>query len=393
VQTSTPSFKGPHLGTASTQASIRTAQAAASQKVAAGEGSLPSGFGAAKSMNQQAPKAAGGSYNATGAAPVSTGSGACANASGGSQYDAARGGGYGLDADLAAKQAANYDTGEEGKVRAWIEEITGEQFRTSPFGDFLKDGVVLCRLVNIVMPGAVKKINDSKMPFKQMENVSNFLKAARKLGVANHDCFETVDLFEQKDLMNVIKCMIALGRAVQKNPHYKGPVLGKKEASANKREFTDAQLAASRGAVPLASLGSSKNMQRTALDTSKNIGFGENSAGKSAGGIGQGVMSTGSAGIMERSALDTSKNIGFGENSAGKSAGGIGQGVMSTGSAGIMERSENSTSNNITFGQDSAGQSAGGIGQGVMSSGSHGVMDRSDISSSNNITFGNDSAK
>jgi hypothetical protein len=94
--------------------------------------------------------------------------------------------------------------------------------------------MVLCRLVNILLPGSVKKINDSKIKFKQMENVSNFLKAARKLGVANHDCFETVDLFEQKDLMNVIKCMVALGHAVQKNPHYKGPVLGKKEPQAEK---------------------------------------------------------------------------------------------------------------------------------------------------------------
>lgn len=36
------------------------------------------------------------------------------------------------------------------------------------------------------------------MPFKQMENISNFLKACRVLGVAEHDLFETVDLFEQK---------------------------------------------------------------------------------------------------------------------------------------------------------------------------------------------------
>ena len=36
------------------------------------------------------------------------------------------------------------------------------------------------------------------MPFKQMENISNFLKACRTLGVAEHDLFETVDLCEGK---------------------------------------------------------------------------------------------------------------------------------------------------------------------------------------------------
>jgi len=36
------------------------------------------------------------------------------------------------------------------------------------------------------------------MPFKQMENISNFLKACRALGVAEHDLFETVDLYEAK---------------------------------------------------------------------------------------------------------------------------------------------------------------------------------------------------
>lgn len=42
------------------------------------------------------------------------------------------------------------------------------------------------------------QVETSKMPFKQMENISNFLKACRVLGVAEHDLFETVDLFEQK---------------------------------------------------------------------------------------------------------------------------------------------------------------------------------------------------
>lgn len=39
--------------------------------------------------------------------------------------------------------------------------------------------------------------------------------ACRALGVAEHSLFETVDLFEDKDLGLVVRCLFALGSAVQ----------------------------------------------------------------------------------------------------------------------------------------------------------------------------------
>lgn len=44
--------------------------------------------------------------------------------------------------------------------------------------------------------------------FVQMENVSNFLKACRAVGVAEHSLFETVDLYEGKDLGLVVRCLV-----------------------------------------------------------------------------------------------------------------------------------------------------------------------------------------
>lgn len=44
----------------------------------------------------------------------------------------------------------------------------------------------------------------------QMENVSNFLKACRSVGVAEHSLFETVDLYEAKDLGLVVRCLVRL---------------------------------------------------------------------------------------------------------------------------------------------------------------------------------------
>jgi transgelin len=160
-----------------------------------------------------------------------------------------RGAGYGLDAELARKAAANYDINGEHAAREWIEVITGVHFDDS-FSTGLKDGTLLCKLLNCIAPGTVKKINTSAMPFKQMENVSAFLKGCRALGVAEHSLFETVDLYEEKDMGLVIKCIFALGSTVQSTvPEFHGPHLGAKLNTANKRQFTPAQVS-SRRLVP-----------------------------------------------------------------------------------------------------------------------------------------------
>jgi hypothetical protein len=68
------------------------------------------------------------------------------------------------------------------------------------FHESLKDGVLLCALLNAIKPGTIpeKKINKSKMPFKCMENITAFIKASRELGVPEPDLFETQDLWGAK---------------------------------------------------------------------------------------------------------------------------------------------------------------------------------------------------
>ena len=136
-----------------------------------------------------------------------------------------RGGGYGLDAELARKQDARYDHEAETLTMQWLESVTGYQLK-SGFYECLKDGVVLCNLINRIHPNTIKKIETSSMPFKQMENISNFLRATRTFGVAEFEVFETVDLYESKDLGSVIRCLNALSRAVEKNERgFRGPYL------------------------------------------------------------------------------------------------------------------------------------------------------------------------
>ena len=44
-----------------------------------------------------------------------------------------------------------------------------------------------------------------------------FPRACRALGVQEYELFETVDLFEEKDMTTVLTCLHALGRTIQVN--------------------------------------------------------------------------------------------------------------------------------------------------------------------------------
>jgi len=94
-------------------------------------------------------------------------------------------------------------------------------------GEWLKNGQVLCALVNSVRPGIVKKVNTGNMPFQQMENIKFFMDAARQLGVPESSMLGTSQLYEEKDLGAVVKCIYILGGAVQAScPDFRGPKLG-----------------------------------------------------------------------------------------------------------------------------------------------------------------------
>lgn len=69
-------------------------------------------------------------------------------------------------------------------------------------------------MVNDIKPGSVKKINESKMAFKCMENINNFLEVAKAMGVPAQETFQTVDLWERMNLNAVVICLQSLGRKV-----------------------------------------------------------------------------------------------------------------------------------------------------------------------------------
>ncbi|XP_069653491.1 calponin-1 isoform X3 [Haliaeetus albicilla] len=70
-----------------------------------------------------------------------------------------RGPAYGLSAEVKNKLAQKYDPQRERELRAWIEATTGRRIGDS-FMDGLKDGVILCELINKLQPGSVQKVNE-----------------------------------------------------------------------------------------------------------------------------------------------------------------------------------------------------------------------------------------
>merc|ERR1711924_68331 len=102
-------------------------------------------------------------------------------------------------------------------------------------------GIVLCELVNVLRPGVCKAPSKMNAPFKQMENIGNYLAACTALGMPVNDSFQTVTLYENKDMMQVIVQIHSLGRIAQ-SIGYVGPTLGVKLAEKNERTFTEQQL-------------------------------------------------------------------------------------------------------------------------------------------------------
>jgi len=170
--------------------------------------------------------------------------------------------GFGMTAELANKKAAKFDCDLAQDVMNWLKSVLEDGGKgdladklpstitsQNDVGHPLKDGSILCQVLNIIKPGSIKKINDSKLALKMMENTSKFLDGCEALGCKKTDLFQTVDLYEMQNIPQVVNGIIALGRKAQN--HYDGPTLGPAESTENKRTFTEEQLSAGKNIIGL----------------------------------------------------------------------------------------------------------------------------------------------
>ncbi|KAI0179916.1 hypothetical protein GGR52DRAFT_528993 [Hypoxylon sp. FL1284] len=120
-----------------------------------------------------------------------------------------------LDKDLRKMRLDKYTPAAANEARSWIEGVLGDRLPSSDLLDGLKDGVALCKLINLAVGSPGVKYKQSAMPFIQMENISHFLRACQSppLNLPDHDMFLTVDLYERKDPAQVLQCLGAFSRA------------------------------------------------------------------------------------------------------------------------------------------------------------------------------------
>ncbi|XP_066922046.1 myophilin-like [Clytia hemisphaerica] len=153
--------------------------------------------------------------------------------------------GYGFTAETTKRIDDKYDAESEREAIDWINAVLGGQevsYGKDNVQHALKDGVILCKVMNILQPGIIGKIHPAESnSFKKMENIANFLTAAEKYGCHRGDLFQSVYLTDGQNMPAVIGGIHAIGRKAQTNG-FKGPLLGPKESSANPREFSEEQL-------------------------------------------------------------------------------------------------------------------------------------------------------
>jgi len=100
----------------------------------------------------------------------------------------------------------------EQEIRNWIRAVTNDNAATD--GDIvaaLKSGVVLCKLVNVLKPGTISKVNDYASAFRQAENLQAFTTAAKVVfSVSDADLFAPEDLQQGRNIPKVLLCVASL---------------------------------------------------------------------------------------------------------------------------------------------------------------------------------------
>ncbi|XP_046876676.1 transgelin-like [Hypomesus transpacificus] len=181
---------------------------------------------------------------------------------------------YGLSREVQSKIDKKYDPELEERLNEWIIAQCGsgvgrpEEGKTG-FQNWLKDGCILSALINSLYDDnkPIKKLQPSGMAFKQMEQISQFLHAAEKYGVTKTDMFQTVDLWEGKDLAAVQRTLMALGSlaVTRDDGHYRGdPSWFHKKSQENRRDFSEEQLSGGKNVIGL-QMGTNKGASQAGM--------------------------------------------------------------------------------------------------------------------------------
>uniref|UniRef100_UPI00359023FC calponin-2-like n=1 Tax=Myxine glutinosa TaxID=7769 RepID=UPI00359023FC len=157
---------------------------------------------------------------------------------------------YGFSAEVRNKILQKYDPVKEQELQAWIEEMTGCTIAPN-FQMGLRNGVILCKLINKLQPGSVKKTNESNLNWHQLENITNFIKSIQQYGLKPHDIFEANDLYDNTNMTQVQTTLLALASMAKTKGIHTTVDVGVKYADKQQRCFSDEKMKAGQCVIGL----------------------------------------------------------------------------------------------------------------------------------------------
>uniref|UniRef100_A0A8C5R9Q8 Transgelin n=1 Tax=Leptobrachium leishanense TaxID=445787 RepID=A0A8C5R9Q8_9ANUR len=182
---------------------------------------------------------------------------------------------YGMSRDIQSRIEKKYDDELEDRLVQWLQLQCGSDVGAPEkgrlgFQQWLKNGI-LSKLINSLYAKGSQPVRIPEPPpsmvFKQMEQVAQFLKAAEAYGVVKTDIFQTVDLYEGKDMAAVQRTIVALGSiAVTKDDgQYKGdPSWFMKKAQEHKRDFSEDKMKEGKNIIGL-QMGSNQGASQAGM--------------------------------------------------------------------------------------------------------------------------------
>uniref|UniRef100_H2ZDY2 Transgelin n=1 Tax=Ciona savignyi TaxID=51511 RepID=H2ZDY2_CIOSA len=121
---------------------------------------------------------------------------------------------YGFSREVRNKMASKYDEYVEEDLRQWIADTSGCPIMIEQtFQNWLKDGTVLCYLIDSLQPDLLPKgmPHQSMLnPFRCMENINAFLEAIKLMGVPELSVCTTADLYNGHGMSQVQTCLLAV---------------------------------------------------------------------------------------------------------------------------------------------------------------------------------------
>lgn len=165
-------------------------------------------------------------------------------------------------ATIRGRLASKYDSEAEGEVIRWFKAVLNEELVPGmrEMEKQLRDGQLLIKLAQHVQKNSPQipekarkmtlKANNLSVPFKQMENIQLFLKFCEYYGVKKGARFMSVDLYEGRNMAQVLSCIQQLGSECQRHG-FSGATIGPKPQEKSPREFSADKLRAGEGIVGL----------------------------------------------------------------------------------------------------------------------------------------------